>query len=71
MCFFISLYIPQYSVILQCEELIADDFKSQHYQGITAISKHQEFCLHMTKSHMVLPIPLHATPGFITDIGKK
>ncbi|XP_072050998.1 RAB6A-GEF complex partner protein 2-like [Amphiura filiformis] len=58
----------QYSVVLQCDEHIADECQGQQYNGITSISKHQEFCLHMTKSHVVLPIPLHATPGFITDI---
>ncbi|XP_033633824.1 RAB6A-GEF complex partner protein 2-like [Asterias rubens] len=60
----------QYSVVLQCEEHIAEECRRKPHQGVSMSShgRHQEFCLHMSKSHMVLPIPLHVTPGFITDI---
>ncbi|XP_022105233.1 RAB6A-GEF complex partner protein 2-like isoform X2 [Acanthaster planci] len=60
----------QYSVVLQSEEHIAEECRRKPHQGVSMSShgRHQEFCLHMSKSHMVLPIPLHVTPGFITDI---
>ena len=67
----IFLMVSQYSVVLQCEEHIAEECRRKPHQGVSTLShgRHQEFCLHMSKSHMVLPIPLNVTPGFITDIG--
>ena len=38
--------------------------------AVTSYVRHQETCLHTLKSHFSLPVPLTATPGFITDIGK-
>ncbi|XP_071964635.1 RAB6A-GEF complex partner protein 2-like isoform X2 [Antedon mediterranea] len=60
----------QYSVTLQSEELITEECRRRPNQGvcISSYSKHQEFSIHVSKSHMILPIPLHITPSFITDI---
>ncbi|XP_002740566.1 RAB6A-GEF complex partner protein 2-like [Saccoglossus kowalevskii] len=60
----------QFSVALQSEENISEECRRKPSQtsAVTTYSKHEEFCLHTTKSHIQLPIPLHLTPGFITDI---
>lgn len=62
----------QFSVTLQSEEQIADECRkkgsSNSGNTVTSYSKHHEFCLHTSKTHISIPIPLTATPGFITDI---
>ncbi|XP_070543034.1 RAB6A-GEF complex partner protein 2-like [Ptychodera flava] len=60
----------QFSVSLQSEENVSEECRRKPSQtsAITTYSKHQEFCLHTQKTHIQLPIPLHITPGFITDI---
>ncbi|XP_064620982.1 RAB6A-GEF complex partner protein 2-like [Lineus longissimus] len=62
----------QFSVILQSEEQISDECKQKtskaQSSSVVSHTKHHEFCLHTQKTHMSLPIPLTATPSFITDI---
>lgn len=60
----------QFSVTLQSEEIIHDDCRVKSHQGVSMVSynKYHEFCLHTMHTHMVLPIPLNVTPGFLTDI---
>ncbi|KAL3831384.1 hypothetical protein ACJMK2_023136 [Sinanodonta woodiana] len=60
----------QYSVTLQSEEQISEECRKKPNQGtaITSYVRHQETCLHTEKSYISIPIPLTATPGFITDI---
>ncbi|KAK6188826.1 hypothetical protein SNE40_004924 [Patella caerulea] len=60
----------QYSVTLQSEEQISEECRHKMSQGsaITSYVKHQEMCLHVDETHMSIPIPLTASPGFITDI---
>lgn len=60
----------QLTVTLQSEEKIAGDYKS-HFKQDTAVisySKHHEICLHMDYCQLNLPIPLHATPAFNTEL---
>ena len=61
----------QYSVTLQSDEHISEECRKRVSQGsaVTSYVRHQETCLHTLKSHFSLPVPLTATPGFITDIG--
>ena len=75
MCSFI-LFELQYSVTLQSEEQIAEACRKkgtsqQAATSVTTYSKHHEFCLHTAKTHIAIPVPLTATPGFQTDIGKE
>ncbi|XP_005105226.1 RAB6A-GEF complex partner protein 2 [Aplysia californica] len=60
----------QYSVTLQSEEQISEECRRKPSQGtaVTSYVKHQEMCVHTVRTHMNIPIPLTATPGFITDI---
>ncbi|RUS80875.1 hypothetical protein EGW08_011346 [Elysia chlorotica] len=60
----------QYSVTLQSEEKISEECRRKPGQGtaITSYVKHQEMCLNTLRTHMNIPIPLTATPGFMTDI---
>lgn len=60
----------QYSVTLQSDEHISEECRKKVSQGsaVTSYVRHQETCLHTLKSHFSLPVPLTATPGFITDI---
>lgn len=60
----------QYSVTLQSEETISEECRKKAGQGsaVTSYVRHQETCLHTLKSHFIVPVPLTATPGFITDI---
>lgn len=60
----------QFSVTLQSEEQISEECRRKAGQGsaITSYVKHQEMCLHTVRTHVNLPIPLTATPAFMTDI---
>ncbi|XP_052099381.1 RAB6A-GEF complex partner protein 2-like [Mytilus californianus] len=60
----------QFSVTLQSEEQISEECRKKPGQGtsVTSYVKHQEMCLHTAKTHVNIPIPLTATPCFITDI---
>ncbi|XP_059612847.1 RAB6A-GEF complex partner protein 2 [Phlebotomus argentipes] len=68
----------QVSVTLQCEEILLK--KSPQTQGtqaeaeptstgkIMAFTKHHEVCLGLKQTQMILPIPLHVTPTFTTEL---
>lgn len=62
--------VSQYSVTLQSEEEVPDEFKTSPKQSSTIISynKHHETCLSWSQSQLILPIPLHVTPGFSTEL---
>lgn len=59
----------QVSVSLQCEEETTIDDKKQT-RSIT-FSKQHEVSLGLKQTQLVLPIPLHVTPEFTTNLGKK
>lgn len=65
-----SVPCVQFSVTLQSEEQISEECRKKPSQGtaVTSYVKHQEMCLHTDKTHINIPIPLTATPCFITDI---
>lgn len=56
---------------LQSEEQISEECRRKPSQGtaVTSYVRHQEMCVHTDRTHINIPIPLTATPGFITDIG--
>ena len=60
----------QLTVTLQSEEKISNDYKTLFKQDTAVIShsKHHEVCLHMIYCQLNLPIPLHATPAFSTEL---
>jgi len=60
----------QVSVSLQSEEHVSEEYKRGKTATPTLISynKHHEMCLGLKYSHLVLPIPLHVTPDFTTDL---
>lgn len=60
----------QFSASLLSEEQISEECRKKLNQTPTTITycKHQDFCLHTRKTHISLPIPLSASPGFLTDI---
>jgi len=62
----------QYSVTLQSEETISEECRKKTAQGsaVTSYVRSQDMCLQTLKSHFSVPVPLTATPGFITDIGR-
>lgn len=61
----------QFSVSLQTEESIQEEFQRRRGQPVsfTVHARHQESCLHTAQSSFSLPIPLSSTPGFTTNIG--
>ena len=61
----------QFSVSLQTEESIQEEFQRRRGQPVsfTTHARHQEACLHTAQSSFSLPIPLSSTPGFTTNIG--
>lgn len=63
---------PQYSVSLQTEESIQEEFQRRRGQPVSfsTHARHQESCLHTSRSSFSLPIPLGSTPGFSTNIGE-
>jgi hypothetical protein len=62
----------QFSVVLQSEEEITPGCRRWSKQGSAVISytKYHEVCLSLKHSQLILPIPLHVTPGFTTDLGE-
>lgn len=68
----------QLSVTLQCEEILIEktplksptsDKDSKSSTGkITNFTKHHEICIGLMQTQMILPIPLHVTPSFSTDL---
>ncbi|NXE55431.1 RGP1 protein, partial [Casuarius casuarius] len=60
----------QYSVSLQTEESIQEEFQRRRGQPVSysTHARHQEACLHTAQSSFSLPIPLSSTPGFTTNI---
>ncbi|XP_075221837.1 RAB6A-GEF complex partner protein 2 isoform X2 [Lycorma delicatula] len=69
---FVGASVPcvQFTVTLQCEELISDAYKSLAKQDRAVISYSvcHEVCLSMQQCVLNLPIPLYVTPAFDTDI---
>lgn len=66
-----SVPCVQFSVTLQCEEVILGKGDSQLETGKTKLisfNKHHEVCLGLVQTQMILPIPLHVTPSFSTDL---
>ncbi|XP_075581646.1 RAB6A-GEF complex partner protein 2-like [Pelecanus crispus] len=60
----------QFSVSLQMEESIREEFQRRRGQPISfsTHTRHQEACLHTAQSSFSLPILLGSTPGFTTNI---
>lgn len=60
----------QYSVTLQSEEVIAENCRHRATQKsmLVPYSKAHEVCLNLSHTHLLLPIPLHITPTFTTDL---
>lgn len=63
----------QVSVALQSEEELKNKDNPNGVEGaLRAITfaRHHEVTLGLSRSQLILPIPLHITPAFDTDIGK-
>lgn len=60
----------QFTVTLQCEELISEEYKSQAKQdrAVLSFSNYHEVCLSQKQCLLNLPIPLHVTPAFTTQL---
>lgn len=66
----------QVSVSLQSEEHVAEDYRRSSSSSsknspapmLVSYNKHHEVCLGLQFSQLVLPIPLHVTPDFTTDL---
>ncbi|XP_034823296.1 RAB6A-GEF complex partner protein 2 isoform X2 [Pan paniscus] len=64
----------QFSVSLQTEERVQPEYQRRRGAGgVPSVShvthaRHQESCLHTTRTSFSLPIPLSSTPGFCTAI---
>lgn len=59
----------QVSVALQSEEHVAEDYKrGKANSSLVSYNKHHEVCVGLKFSQLVLPIPLHVTPDFATDL---
>ncbi|XP_041436032.1 RGP1 homolog, RAB6A GEF complex partner 1 L homeolog isoform X1 [Xenopus laevis] len=60
----------QYSVLLQTEESVQEEYRRSRAQPVTITShaQHHESCLHSASTSFSLPIPLTSCPGFSTNI---
>ncbi|XP_054842574.1 RAB6A-GEF complex partner protein 2 isoform X1 [Eublepharis macularius] len=60
----------QYLVSLQTEEQVQEAFQRRRGQpgSYTTHARHQESCLHTSRTSFSLPIPLSSAPGFSTNI---
>lgn len=66
----------QLSVTLQCQEILKKKTKevitspNEKNVGRTIdYTKHHEICIGLLQTQMILPIPLHVTPSFATQLG--
>lgn len=61
----------QLTVTLQCEEKISEEHKPHCKKEIAnqSLSKYHEVCYNLKYSQLILPIPMHVTPAFNTNIG--
>ncbi|XP_077202788.1 RAB6A-GEF complex partner protein 2 isoform X3 [Paroedura picta] len=60
----------QYSVSLQTEERVQEAFQRRRGQpaSYSTQARHQESCLHTSRTSFSLPIPLSSAPGFSTNV---
>lgn len=60
----------QYAVTLQSVEEISPECRKTEHQrpSVNSFSKFHEMCIGFQQSHVVLPVPLHVTPSFYTDL---
>jgi RAB6A-GEF complex partner protein 2 len=68
----------QLSVTLQCEEILTSKLNKTPPESkevakestgkITNFTKHHEICIGLLQTQMILPIPLHVTPSFSTEL---
>lgn len=62
----------QVSVALQSEERVAEEYRRGGAGAgvplLLSYNKHHEVCLGLRYSQLVLPIPLHVTPDFTTEL---
>lgn len=71
-----TLRCVQLSVTLQCEEILmrntpkspTSDRESKNNGKVTNFTKHHEICVGLLQTQMILPIPLHVTPSFTTEL---
>lgn len=71
---FNTFYVLQFTVTLQSEEHIPEECRPLNHKSLdvthTSHCSYQEHCLHTKKTHIVLPVPITATPEFVSDLGK-
>ncbi|XP_031548816.1 RAB6A-GEF complex partner protein 2-like [Actinia tenebrosa] len=71
---FTDTLIPcvKYTVTLQSEEHIPEEYRPPHCKNSGAIYTSycsvQEYCLHAKKTHLVLPVPVTVCPEFESDL---
>jgi len=60
----------QFAVTLQSVEEVSPECRKLEGQkpALSSFSKYHEMCVGYQQSHFVLPIPLHVTPSFYTDL---
>lgn len=60
----------QFAVTLQSVEEVSPECRKSESQkpAISSFSKFHEMCVGYQQSHFVLPLPLHVTPSFYTDL---
>jgi len=60
----------QYAVTLQSVEEVTPECRKLENQkpSISSLSKAHEMCIGFQQTHFVLPVPLHMTPSFFTDL---
>ncbi|CAK8693982.1 unnamed protein product [Clavelina lepadiformis] len=60
----------QYTVSLQNEEILAEECQRNNKQGNAVMSygKQVDFCLYADHINLIVPIPLHIAPSFLTDL---
>ncbi|XP_065206877.1 RAB6A-GEF complex partner protein 2 [Planococcus citri] len=60
----------QFIVSLQCEEIISEKYRNanKYDKAVTTFNNCTEFCLNMKQCFLNLPIPLHVTPVFNTNL---
>lgn len=60
----------QFAVTLQSVEEVTPECRTSEGQkpAVNSFSKSHEMCVGYQQTHFVLPIPLHVTPSFYTDL---
>ena len=70
---FLTFYLLQLCVTLQCCEAVPENYSisKKHHTHCHTHGSQYEYCSHVSKLHVSLPIPPHCTHSFKSELGNR